>query len=641
MLDFHRYGWMVGTPLYQRTGDGEAMVGLVRLPGTHEGRAPGSLPGPRAPERDPAKATAAALIAVAEDLAGEFLLRPLLERILLRCTELLGCDAGSICSVDEAAGTYRKEADIGVRCQSGQVFPLTEGMTGLVVANREPIWLARYDEVPGGHVAAPDRATLRGVIGVPLSWRGSIVGACIVFSRDPSRVFGPDDAELLQLFATHAAVALANARMYAAAEERARTAASASERDRLFRELYDTLSQGLVGVLSQLDAAETRDLPLVREARASASAALVETRRTMLGLSASPLETHSIEDVLRAEVDWAQRTGRLDGKFVLAGVPVLLERDVADEIVRIAQEALTNIVQHAQAKTVRLGIAYETHGVSLLVQDDGQGSAFSTAPDDAQFGLRGISERALAVGGQLEVDSLPGWGTSVRVRFPYSRPTAGPKPRGPRVIVVAAQPLVRSGVTRLLSMTEPGIEVVGEAASASEARAMQRRVQADVVITSLRLDDGSLDRDDEGSDAVDLTRQLMATQPSVGVLGLCEPGDDVGVTALLRAGARGCIDLNADGPTLAQAVIAAGHGQAVLSMTALRHLSDGVTEPSSLTPRERQVRALVEEGLSDKLIAERLVISVKTVEKHVGALLRKTGAHSRTEVAARGRVRVR
>ena len=82
---------------------------------------------------DSLAARAAGLIAVAEDLAGEFSLRPLLERILRRCTELLGCDAGSICSVDEAAGTYRKEADIGVACQSGQVFPLTEGMTGAVV----------------------------------------------------------------------------------------------------------------------------------------------------------------------------------------------------------------------------------------------------------------------------------------------------------------------------------------------------------------------------------------------------------------------------------------------------------------------------------------------------------------------------
>ena len=93
-------------------------------------------------------ARAAGLIAVAEDLACEFSLRPLLERILRRCTELLGCDAGSICSVDEAAGTYRKEADIGVACQSGRVFPLTEGMTGAVVARRGPIWFARYSDVP-------------------------------------------------------------------------------------------------------------------------------------------------------------------------------------------------------------------------------------------------------------------------------------------------------------------------------------------------------------------------------------------------------------------------------------------------------------------------------------------------------------
>src|ERR1700734_4080569 len=108
-----------------------------------------------------AAARAAGLIAVAEDLAGEFSLRPLLQRILLRCTELLGCPAGSICSVDEAAGTYRKEADIGVACQSGQVFPLSEGMTGTVVARRGPVWFNRYDQVPGGHVADPERDAAR------------------------------------------------------------------------------------------------------------------------------------------------------------------------------------------------------------------------------------------------------------------------------------------------------------------------------------------------------------------------------------------------------------------------------------------------------------------------------------------------
>ena len=197
---------------------------------------------------DGAAARAAGLIAVAEDLAGEFSLRPLLERILRRCTELLGCDAGSICSVDEAAGTYRKEADIGVACQSGRVFPLSEGMTGAVVARRAPVWFARYDDVPGGHVTPESRVTLRGVIGVPLEWRGRIIGACIVFSRDDLRAFGPADAELLRLFAKHAAIALANARMHEEAEERARSEAVAAERDRILAELHDTLAQRLVSV---------------------------------------------------------------------------------------------------------------------------------------------------------------------------------------------------------------------------------------------------------------------------------------------------------------------------------------------------------------------------------------------------------
>src|SRR5580692_2953863 len=203
-----------------------------------------------------AAARAAGLIAVAEDLAGEFSLRPLLQRILLRCTELLGCTAGSICSVDEVAGTYRKEADIGVACQSGQVFPLSEGMTGAVVARRAPVWFARYDQVQGGHVAAEDRATLRGVIGVPLEWRGQVIGACVVFSRDERRLFGPDDAELLELFARHAAIALATARMHEAAEERARAEATASERDRLLGEVQDSLGRRLMSIRLHLDAAE-------------------------------------------------------------------------------------------------------------------------------------------------------------------------------------------------------------------------------------------------------------------------------------------------------------------------------------------------------------------------------------------------
>jgi signal transduction histidine kinase/DNA-binding NarL/FixJ family response regulator len=573
-------------------------------------------------------ARAAGLIAVAEDLAGEFSLRPLLERILRRCTELLGCHAGSICSVDEAAGTYRKEADIGVACQSGQVFPLTEGMTGAVVARRAPIWFARYDEVHGGHVAAAERATLRGVIGVPLEWRGRVIGVCIVFSRDERRVFGPDDAELLELFARHAAIALATARMHEVAEERARAEAASAERDRLLGEVHDSLAQRLVSIRVYLDHAErelaastevSAVLAELRQASTAARDALAEARLTLLGLASSPLNGQTLEEALRSEAAWAQSMGGLEVRYVSAGTPPVLEDRLSQAVLRVAREALTNIVRHAQARSVRLGLMYEPTAATLLVQDDGQGFDPKAEWSGDRFGLRAISERARVLGATIDVDSLAGWGTRIRARFPYRQhdEQAGPRLR---VLVAAARPLLRAGVVRLLSGHEPGIEVVGEVATAEQALEACAELRPEVVLADLGLADHVL---------------LLGLDPGLAVVGLCDVGDEKLVASAMRAGARGCVDVGADGPELARAVVAAARGQAILSGPVLEQLHRGLAEAEpALTERERQVRGMMEQGLPDKLIAEQLVLSVKTVEKHAGAVLRKTGARNRTELAA-------
>ncbi len=451
--------------------------------------------GPERSEHSPA-ARAAGLIAVAEDLAGEFSLRPLLERILLRCTELLGCTAGSICSVDEAAGTYRKEADIGVACQSGQVFPLTEGMTGAVVARRAPIWFDRYDQVRGGHVAAADRATLRGVIGVPLEWRGRIVGACVVFSRDERRVFGPDDAELLELFARHAAIALATARMHEAAEERARAEAAANERDRLLGEVHDSLARRLVSIRVHLDSAEedlagaggqadlSRAEVQLRQASSEARDALAEARLTLLGLASSPLNGQTLQAALQAEAAWAQSIGGLEVRFVTAGAPAPADERLSHEVLLVAREALTNIVRHARARSVRLGLLHEPESVTLLVQDDGEGFDPTAGWQGDRFGLRDLSERVRRMGATIEVDSLAGWGTRIRARFPYRQPGEQRTPRL-RVLIAAGRPLLRAGIARLLSGAEPGIEVAGEVATTEEALTACRELRPDVALADL------------------------------------------------------------------------------------------------------------------------------------------------------------
>ena len=560
---------------------------------------------------------------LAEDLAGEFELRPLLERILRRSVELLGGDAGSICSVDEATGFYRKEADIGVSCQSGQVFPLTEGMTGAVVRARGPVHFADYRTVPGGHVTTEDRETLRGVVGVPILWRGGVVGACVVFSRDPERVFTRTDSARLELFARHAAIALANARLYQEAEAHARAEAAAAERDRLVREVHDTVAQGLASVIVHLDAAGREADPAeeIDQARQSAVTALAETRRTVLGLAPSPLEGRSLAEALQLELGWANRTGNLDVRLVEAGTPVALPDGLAHQLFRIAQEALTNAVRHAGARSVRIGVIHEDGTVAVLVQDDGQGFAADEAT--GSIGLRGMRERARLIGGTLEVDSLAGWGTRVRVSAPLD---AGVVAAGRvRVLVAAPHPITRAGVVRLLAAGEPALQVAGEVDSVAAALDAYRLLAPAVVVAHLDLAD---------PDGLAGVRAFRGLDPAAVVLVLCTRRDQELAAAAVRAGASGWLVDDATGTELARALLAAAEGRSMVPAAAL----SGVLDAVPLTDREREVFLLVRRGLRDKQIAERLVISVKTVEKHVGAVFRKTGARNRTELAALGEI---
>ena len=194
-----------------------------------------------------------ALGAVVEDLAGELSLRPLLERILKHSTELLGSDAGSICLVDEAAGVYRKEADIGIACQSGKVFPLTEGTTGALVAARGPVIFENYADVPGGHVRPEDREALKGVIGVPIWWRGEIVGSLRGLHPGSEPRVRPETTPSSS--SCSPSTRPSRSRTRGSMRRRNRTPereAAAAERNRMAREVHDTVAQGLVSVMLQL-----------------------------------------------------------------------------------------------------------------------------------------------------------------------------------------------------------------------------------------------------------------------------------------------------------------------------------------------------------------------------------------------------
>ena len=583
-----------------------------------------------------------------EDLAGELSLRPLLERILKRSTELLGCDAGSICLVDERAGVYRKEADIGIACQSGKVFPLTEGTTGAVVARRGPVIFGDYGDVPGGHVRPEDRDELKGVIGVPIWWRGAIVGSCVVFTRDPDRVFVHEDAELLELFAKHAAIAITNARLHEAAESEARAEAAAAERNRMAREVHDTVAQGLVSVLLQIRAAQGSiadghpdgATDALAEARAAAEAVFEETRRSVLGLAPSPLEGRSLEEALELEIAWANRTGVLDAHLVTAGSPVLPAPDVAHTLFRIAQEALTNAIRHARATSVRVGLVYSPTGVSLLVQDDGAGFDRTQVAEDGAvhaLGLGGMAERARLLGGTLELDSTPGWGTRIRAWIPAASElpdVADGQDRPLRVLVVDDHAVTRAGIVHLLSTSDPALQIVGEAGSGEEAIVEWRALRPDVVLMDLQMLDG---------DGIDAIARIRAEDATASIVALTAFASDDLVAGAFRAGARGYLGKESSGIELARAVRAASRGEMVVSGEAAERLHshlNGADDAHGLSDRERQVLVLLERGSTDREIAAALSISVKTVEKHVGSILRKLDAQNRTQAVARARERL-
>lgn len=198
-----------------------------------------------------------------------------------------------------------------------------------------------------------------------------------------------------------------------------REAGRLAERQRLAREIHDTLAQGLAGIvlLAREAAAELPADPqaagaLLREVEQTAAGNLAEARRFVHALTPPALDDATLTDALRRLATAADAAFHLDG----APYPLPVEAEVA--LLRLTQEALANAVRHAAARHIAVTLAYLDDAVTLDVYDDGVGFDPSTAPGPGSFGLHGMRERIAALGGSLTVESAPGEGTAVAVSLP-------------------------------------------------------------------------------------------------------------------------------------------------------------------------------------------------------------------------------
>lgn len=193
-----------------------------------------------------------------------------------------------------------------------------------------------------------------------------------------------------------------------------------------------------------------------------------------------------------------------------------------------------------------------------------------------------------------------------------------------RVLVVDDHPVVRQGTRMILESA--GLEVVGEADSAERALQLTAETHPDVVLADVRL---------PGMSGVDLTAELRRSHPAVRVLILSSYANLNYVKAALAAGAAGYLLKTAPDGEVVSAVHSASLGTTVLDASVSAELltqSDNHTQP--LTDREREVVALVAEGLANKAIASRLKVSKRTVDAHLGHLFTKLGLSSRAELVA-------
>jgi signal transduction histidine kinase/ligand-binding sensor domain-containing protein len=200
------------------------------------------------------------------------------------------------------------------------------------------------------------------------------------------------------------------------------------ERARLAREIHDTLAQGFVGISSQLDAV-AMCLPDERSpartyldlARRMARHSLTEARRSVMDLRASALEGRDLATAIESGTRlWTAGSGVLVDVVVDEGTPGELPQEIEQHLLRIAQEAVTNVLKHAGASRIWVKLHAEARKIYLRIADDGRGFV----QDDVfqsrggHFGLIGMRERAERLGGELHLSSHPGEGTEVEVTVP-------------------------------------------------------------------------------------------------------------------------------------------------------------------------------------------------------------------------------
>jgi nitrate/nitrite-specific signal transduction histidine kinase len=265
---------------------------------------------------------------------------------------------------------------------------------------------------------------------LPLEYKGTAIARLRLDGKADGTPFGEDEEGLLQMFATQAAIAIENARLY----EQVQELAVVRERERIARELHDNFAQTLGYFNTKIQA--VRELLASGKANAAMTQAeqLEKAARGLYGDVREAIESlwssASLREGLEAALTeylrrFEQRTG-IETELTQDGSMAYFRQQSREavEVFRVIQEALTNVRKHAQASKASVRVSRGDEHVELCVEDDGRGFTPEDSMDGERFGLKVMRERARSIQAELEFDSRPGAGTRVKLRVPTA-PSGG------------------------------------------------------------------------------------------------------------------------------------------------------------------------------------------------------------------------
>jgi two-component system, NarL family, sensor histidine kinase DevS len=363
------------------------------------------------------------LNAVGSALVGELELERLLDLVAASLRELISARIVLIALPDEAGGLRVDAAAGGDDDLRGWIFPRTQSKAGRVLDRGRSERIDGLREDPEVDQASALRFDARTGLYVPLVVRDRAIGVLVAHDKlgDEPR-FTEDDQRLAEQFAERAAVAVDLSERVARDSLRRVVAGQELERRRLARELHDETGQALTSILLGLRSVEeAKDEEALTAAAANLRALVVATlqdvRRLAVELRPKALDDFGLVAALERLVETFSTQTGIDVQLQSQLGEHRVNGEAETALYRLIQEALTNIVKHAQARTVSIVLVRRGEVVSALIEDDGRGFVPGSARAEG-LGLVGMRERAALVGGRLAIESTEGHGTTIAVEVP-------------------------------------------------------------------------------------------------------------------------------------------------------------------------------------------------------------------------------